>query len=933
MKTTDSVWQITTTVGTGTLSLGAAVAGYRSLAVAVADGDLTAGDTVPYRIEAVDSNGNPTGDFEVGSGVVGSGGTTLSRITVDTSSNSDSLVSFSAGTKYIFLTEIIITQSLGTAAYQDSSAFDTAGAAAAAQAASQPVDSDLTAIAALSTTAYGRAFLALADAAAGRTALGLGTLATQNGTFSGISSGTNTGDQTITLTGGVTGSGTGSFVATVATNANLTGPITSAGNATSIASQTGTGSTFVMQASPILTTPNIGTPSAGTLTNCSGLPESGVTNLVSDLALKAPLASPALTGTPTSPTAAALTNTTQIASTAFVTAAVATAVTGALLSANNLSDVANATTALTNLGGAAPTGTGAIVRKNNAALVTPDLGTPSALVATNATGTASGLTAGTVTTNANLTGDVTSVGNATTLTNAPVIAKVLTGYTSGAGTIAATDSILQAIQKLNGNDATNANLTGDVTSVGNATTLATVNSNVGSFTNSSITVNAKGLVIAASSGASAGLTVGTTTITSGTTTRVLYDNAGVVGEYTITGTGNVVMSASPTLTGTLTGAAATFSGQVTSSLNGAASTPPLTLTGTWFTGGSATTTKPQLLVEPSGTTSTGWSTSGTGIGVNAASGFVGNLIDAQINSQTAFGVVGNTYQNSYITLGDPNGRVSSNNIGFKIGRNLGGVDSGQLEFQGYQANNAAGFTFTFGSNNSTDSNNGFVVRNNSKTQFFNVGYANGGFVATSVGTGTLVGVFKGAASRTVALSNYQTSAAGSLGNVSGGCFADIIATTSTTHTDGTFDTLSTITFVANSLIVNADKHYFDYTLTVVGHAITTTDVKIAFGGITIFDSGALPLGTGTSTIRLKGYISRVTSTTCEASIEWNVSGGSGIVPASADIQTFTGTGTLTGMTLSGTNNLVLSAASASTNAASGDISVVHGTAGIISFGS
>jgi hypothetical protein len=76
------------------------------------------------------------------------------------------------------------------------------------------------------------------------------------------------------------------------------------------------------------------------------------------------------------------------------------------------------------------------------------------------------------TTNANLTGDVTSNGNATTLTNAPVIAKVLTGYTSGAGTVAATDSILQAIQKLNGNDATNANLTGVVTSSGNATSIA-----------------------------------------------------------------------------------------------------------------------------------------------------------------------------------------------------------------------------------------------------------------------------------------------------------------------------------------------------------------------------------------------------------------------------------------------------------------------------
>ena len=80
---------------------------------------------------------------------------------------------------------------------------------------------------------------------------------------------------------------------------------------------------------------------------------------------------------------------------------------------------------------------------------------------TNATGTWTISTTGnaaTVTTNANLTGDVTSVGNATTLTNAPVIAKVLTGYASGAGTVAATDSILQAIQKLNGNDGLKADL-------------------------------------------------------------------------------------------------------------------------------------------------------------------------------------------------------------------------------------------------------------------------------------------------------------------------------------------------------------------------------------------------------------------------------------------------------------------------------------------
>ena len=137
------------------------------------------------------------------------------------------------------------------------------------------------------------------------------------------------------------------------------------------------------------------------------------------------------------------------------------------------------------------TGSGAVVLATSPTLVTPALDTPSALVGTNITGTAAGLTAGTVTTNANLTGGVTSVGNAATvvtnanltgeatstgnavtLTNSAVIGKVITGYVSGAGTVAATDNILQAIQKLDGNNSTNANLTGVITSVGNATSIA-----------------------------------------------------------------------------------------------------------------------------------------------------------------------------------------------------------------------------------------------------------------------------------------------------------------------------------------------------------------------------------------------------------------------------------------------------------------------------
>jgi hypothetical protein len=51
--------------------------------------------------------------------------------------------------------------------------------------------------------------------------------------------------------------------------------------------------------------------------------QADVTNLVTDLGLKAPLASPTFTGTPAAPTAATVTNTTQLATTAFVQANIA----------------------------------------------------------------------------------------------------------------------------------------------------------------------------------------------------------------------------------------------------------------------------------------------------------------------------------------------------------------------------------------------------------------------------------------------------------------------------------------------------------------------------------------------------------------------------------------------------------------------------------
>jgi len=63
----------------------------------------------------------------------------------------------------------------------------------------------------------------------------------------------------------------------------------------------------------------------------------------------------------------------------------------------------------------------------------------------NTTGSAASFTG-------SLAGEVTGTQGATVIGNSAVLGKVLTGYVSGAGTVAATDNILQAVQKLNGNN-------------------------------------------------------------------------------------------------------------------------------------------------------------------------------------------------------------------------------------------------------------------------------------------------------------------------------------------------------------------------------------------------------------------------------------------------------------------------------------------------
>jgi len=95
LKIGNRVRETTTTTGTGTYDLAGAVASFQTFVAGVGDGNTTY-YAVIHRSEA---------EFEVGIGTVTDASTdTLARTTVIFSSNSNSAVSFSAGTKDVFVT-------------------------------------------------------------------------------------------------------------------------------------------------------------------------------------------------------------------------------------------------------------------------------------------------------------------------------------------------------------------------------------------------------------------------------------------------------------------------------------------------------------------------------------------------------------------------------------------------------------------------------------------------------------------------------------------------------------------------------------------------------------------------------------------------------------------------------------------------------------
>jgi hypothetical protein len=87
-----------------------------------------------------------------------------------------------------------------------------------------------------------------------------------------------------------------------------------------------------------------------------------------------------------------------------------------------------------------------------------------------------------------------------------------------------------------------------VTATGNIDGAATLVITAGSwahiFSQAATTWNSE---VPGTGGGGSGLTIGSTAIASGTSGRILYDNGAVLGELTTTGSGNVVLSTSPTL--------------------------------------------------------------------------------------------------------------------------------------------------------------------------------------------------------------------------------------------------------------------------------------------------------------------------------------------------------------------------------------------------
>ena len=261
----DRVKETTTTTGTGTITLAGAVTGYQAFSA------IGNGNTTYYAIEDADGAG-----WEVGIGTYTLSGTTLARTTVLASTNSDSQITLSSGTHTVFCgypagksvvtdSPTLVTPALGTPSALV--ATNATGTAASLTAGTATLATDATSITVSANDSTDETVYPLfVDGATGSQGAETDTGLTYNPSSGLLTSTLFAG----ALTGNVTGNASGSSgsctgnAATVTTNANLTGHITSTGNAAIL------GSFTVAQLSTALSDASISGSNTGDQTTVSG---------------------------------------------------------------------------------------------------------------------------------------------------------------------------------------------------------------------------------------------------------------------------------------------------------------------------------------------------------------------------------------------------------------------------------------------------------------------------------------------------------------------------------------------------------------------------------------------------------------------------------------------------------------------------------------